>query len=94
MLGQLQKLFKPFSEQKPRVAGSYQKIKFQIAGMHCPSCSMNIDGVLEETKGVIEVNTSYARATCQVIYDSKQVGIDQLRDTIEKAGYKCELINV
>ena len=38
-----------------------KKLVLKIKGMHCTSCAMNIDGELEDTKGVKEANTSYAK---------------------------------
>lgn len=36
-------------------------ITLKLSGLHCASCSLNIDGELEEVSGVISSNTSYAR---------------------------------
>ena len=33
-----------------------------IEGMHCTSCAMNIDGALEDTEGVFNSETSYAKS--------------------------------
>ncbi|MBI4991414.1 cation transporter, partial [Candidatus Gottesmanbacteria bacterium] len=38
-----------------------QKLVFKISGMHCTNCALTIDMDLEETEGVKESNTSYAR---------------------------------
>lgn len=63
-------------------------VVFKITGMHCTSCSMNIDGELEDTKGVISVSTSYAKAMTTVEYDKLKVSPDKLKKTIEQLGYK------
>ncbi len=61
---------------------------FQIDGMHCTSCSMNIDGELEDTPGVIRAETSYAQSRTQVQYDSDQVTPEELKAVIAKLGYE------
>lgn len=63
-------------------------IKFKIDGMHCTSCSMNIDGELEDTAGVISSSTSYAKATTIVEFDKLKISTDKLKKTIEQLGYK------
>ncbi len=40
-----------------------KKVIFKIQGMHCTSCAMNIDGELEDTEGIKEAKTNYAKTT-------------------------------
>lgn len=60
---------------------------FKIDGMHCTSCSMNIDGELEDIDGVISATTSYAKAKTDIEYDPAKVSPDTFKKTIEKLGY-------
>jgi copper chaperone CopZ len=64
-----------------------QKITWKIEGMHCTSCAMNIDGALEETKGVITANTSYAKSQVTIEYDPEHISIGDLEKVIKKEGY-------
>ncbi|MDQ5951587.1 MAG: copper chaperone [Patescibacteria group bacterium] len=64
-----------------------KKLLLKISGMHCSSCAMNIDGELEDTKGVKEVNTSYAKGQTEVTYDEKLVDQDEIIEAIKTAGY-------
>ena len=63
------------------------KTTFTIDGMHCTSCSMNIDGELEDTPGVISANTSYAKAQTVVEYDPEKVSKSELKKVIEGLEY-------
>ena len=65
-----------------------EAVVFKIDGMHCTSCSMSIDGELEDTKGVIESKTSYAKAKTRVVYDPAQVKPEKLKQIIEKLEYE------
>lgn len=58
--------------------------------MHCVSCAMNIDGELEDTPGVLEATTNYARQETLVKYDDALVSPEKLRAVIQKTGYKAE----
>lgn len=65
-----------------------ETIIFKIDGMHCTSCSMNIDGQLEETEGVISASTSYPRSTTKIVYDPQKVNSQTLKKIIETLDYK------
>lgn len=65
------------------------KIKLKISGMHCTSCSMNIDMGLEDLEGIKSVKTSYAKQESQVEYDPDKVKIEDILKQIEKTGYQA-----
>lgn len=60
----------------------------KIDGMHCASCSMNIDGELEELEGVLDSSTSYAKQETKVSYDQSKIDPAKIRKVIEGLGYK------
>ncbi len=63
------------------------KKTFKIEGMHCASCAMNIDGELEDTAGVKDVRTNYAKALTEVEYDEDLINNNKIIEVIKKAGY-------
>lgn len=63
-------------------------ITLQLSGLHCSSCSLNIDGELEELTGVISSNTSYASQKSIITYDPTLVDPNAFRPMIEALGYK------
>ena len=48
---------------------SLKKLIFKINGMHCTACAMNIDGDLEDTEGIQEASTNYAKQITEVSYN-------------------------
>lgn len=68
-----------------------KKIKFKIQGMHCSACAMDIDGELEDTEGVKESSTNYAKSETQVSFNSEQISQDKIVEILEKIGYKAAL---
>jgi copper chaperone CopZ len=64
-----------------------QQITFKISGMHCVSCSLNIDGELEDTDGVVSASTSYAKSETKVEFDPHKVSLDDLKKVIQAQGY-------
>jgi copper chaperone CopZ len=64
------------------------KLTLKIDGMHCTSCSLNIDGELEDMEGISEANTNYVKSISEIIYDPKKVSINSIKQAIVKLGYK------
>lgn len=60
-----------------------QTIKLNILGMHCTSCAFNIDGELEDTEGVKESKTNYAKQQTEVVFDSEKISVDKLISIIK-----------
>lgn len=65
---------------------------FKIIGMHCVSCSMNIDGELEDTEGIKSANTNFAKAVSEVIYDEKKMSPENIIEVIRKVGYDAAIV--
>lgn len=60
---------------------------FVVSGMHCTSCSMLIDGELEDHPGVVSAHTNYAQGSTEVTFDPEQVQVETLTSIITKLGY-------
>lgn len=67
-----------------------KKCKFQIEGMHCSSCAMNIDFDLEDL-GVKSAKTNYARQETEVEFDEEKVDLEKILETIKKTGYQAQI---
>jgi copper chaperone CopZ len=65
--------------------------RFNIHGMHCVSCSLNIDGALEDTNGVIKSVTHFAKGIANVEYDPTQTSPEKLLKIIKNTGYTAEI---
>lgn len=69
------------------------KALFKISGMHCVSCSISIDGELEDTEGVHAANTNFAKAITEVEFDDKKLTHHKITSIIEKVGYTAQLLD-
>lgn len=63
------------------------KKKITIEGMHCASCSSNIERSLRKVPGVKEVSISLMTKRAIVEADDK-VADEEIRKAIARAGYK------
>lgn len=67
-----------------------KKVVFKIIDMHCTSCSITIDGDLEDSHGVKSARTSYAKALTEVEFDPALINEQKIREIIRKTGYTVE----
>lgn len=68
------------------------KKKFNVDGMHCSSCAMNIDFDLEDLAGIKSAKTNYAKQESEVEFDEKKLQVEDIIKTIKKTGYKATLL--
>ena len=63
------------------------KAEFNLGGMHCDSCAIDIKETLEVTAGVREVDVTFKRKTAIVEFDEAVVQPDTLIKKIQDLGY-------
>ena len=68
------------------------KITLSISGMHCTACSMNIDLDLEETKGIINSKTNYAKSISEISYNPKLISPEKIIQVIKNTGYSATIV--
>ncbi|MBU4421701.1 heavy metal translocating P-type ATPase [Patescibacteria group bacterium] len=65
------------------------KTTLNITGMHCASCSANIENVLKKETGVKSANVNFATEKAYLEFDSIEISIARIQKIIEKLGYKA-----
>ena len=61
----------------------------KISGMHCTSCAFNIDGELEDTDGVKNSSTNFAKQLAEVEFDDSTINEDEIIAIIKELGYSA-----
>lgn len=64
--------------------------QIKVSGMTCEACAVSVQKGLEKTKGVKHAEVSSDKGLATVTYDDAQVNEQQLRDAINKTGFKAE----
>lgn len=64
-----------------------EKIVIGIEGMSCQGCVKSITGVLQALPGVGQVEVSLEGKQAEVLFDPACVGIAQMHEAIEGAGF-------
>jgi copper chaperone CopZ len=61
------------------------KKSFQIKGMHCSSCSILIEGELEDIG--VRARADYAKARLETEYDETKISETDIVAAVRRAGY-------
>jgi mercuric ion binding protein len=64
--------------------------QIKVSGMTCDACAISVQKSLEKVKGVKHADVSSEKGLATVIYDDAQANEQQLRDAIDKTGFKAE----
>ncbi len=64
-----------------------KKESIKISGMSCAACAQRIEKTVKNMYGVISASVNFAAEKLTVEYDSAKLGLCQVNQAIEKAGY-------
>lgn len=67
-------------------------VTFQIGGMHCASCFVEIEDCIKKIPGIFSVNANYANEQVLIEYNSQQADEAALKKCIESLGFKALLL--
>ena len=65
------------------------EINLIIEGIHCSACVWLNEKVLHKTEGVIEATINYTNNKAKVVWDSDEVKLSQIIETIQSIGYNA-----
>jgi periplasmic mercuric ion binding protein len=64
--------------------------EIKVSGMTCQACAVSVQKSLEKVKGVKRAEVSSDKGLATVVYDDAQANEQQLRDAINKTGFKAQ----
>ena len=64
-----------------------ESVVIKVGGMSCGGCVRNVTSVLTALPGVTRADVSLEAGEARVSFDPAKVGIGQLRQAIEAAGF-------
>ena len=65
------------------------KKTFKLSGLHCTSCSMVIEGELEDMG--VEARCNYVKQIVEVEWDQTKISEKLIVQKIEEQGYGCTI---
>ena len=64
------------------------EMTLRIQGMHCASCTMNVENFLIRLDGIFDVKADLTSQSAKIRYDSSKVDMDDIEKTIESLGFE------
>lgn len=71
---------------------STETLTFAVTGMHCASCGMLVDEMVEELDGVERCETDSRRGRAVVRVDAATTSVGAITAAIAAAGYSATLL--
>ncbi|MDM5303253.1 copper-exporting P-type ATPase CopA [Bacillus subtilis] len=68
-----------------------EKAEFDIEGMTCAACANRIEKRLNKIEGVTNAPVNFALETVAVEYNPKEASVSELKEAVDKLGYKLKL---
>ncbi|MDV4151990.1 sulfite exporter TauE/SafE family protein [Clostridium sp. AL.422] len=69
---------------------SIKKEKIKVYEMTCTSCEKRIENSVKKINGVMNAKASYTKETLEIEYDNNLCTLDEIKKSINKAGYPTE----
>lgn len=66
------------------------KTEIKVTGMTCGACTVSVKSALTKVKGVKSAEVSYEKSVAIIVYDDEKTNEQQLREAINKTGFKAE----
>ncbi len=64
------------------------EMTLRIQGMHCASCTMNVENFLIRLDGIFDVKADLTSQSAKIRYDASKVDMDEIEKTIESLGFE------
>ncbi len=65
------------------------KANLEITGMHCASCSVQIENRLKKMDGIESISVNYANASANVEFDTKKIDLAKIKAEFKELGYEA-----
>ncbi len=62
----------------------------RVPDMSCGHCELSVQEALDELDGVEGANADHTKGEVELTYDASRVSDEELRETIEEAGYTLQ----
>lgn len=62
----------------------------EVEGMTCAGCEPHINETLKKLNGVVSAAASYQNKNVKVVYNPKQISLEQIKNAIDVIGYKAK----
>lgn len=69
-----------------------KNIKFQLEGITCTGCAEDMENILRDKDGVLDVSVNYADGRINIEYDPGVTDDKELFEAVSKLGFKTKIM--
>ncbi|KAK4755126.1 hypothetical protein SAY87_008883 [Trapa incisa] len=69
-----------------------KRVQVRVTGMTCAACSTSVEGALRSLNGVLSASVALLQNKADVIFDPNLLKDEDIRNTIEDAGFEAEIL--
>jgi copper chaperone CopZ len=70
------------------IMAQIEKAHFKVVGMYCITCNPIVEKQLKDEKAIKKIDVNYMTDSIVVEYDSTMITSEEIRNKLEKSGYK------
>jgi mercuric ion transport protein len=71
-------------------SGANKTVIIEVDGMTCAGCEPHINETLKKLNGVVSAEASYQNKNVKVVFNPKQITLEQIKKAINEIGYKAK----
>jgi copper chaperone CopZ len=75
------------------MAENIQEIIFEVEGIICTGCAMDMETVMLNIDGIEEASVNYADGTFTIRYDAVEIDSQNVFEKVRKLGFKTKILS-
>ena len=70
-----------------------QEIVFEVEGIICTGCAMDMENVMLNKDGIEEASVNYAEGTFTIKYNADETDAQNVFEKVKKLGFKTKILS-
>lgn len=75
------------------MAENIQQIIFEVEGIVCTGCALDMENVMLNTDGVEEASVNFADGTFTIRYDADETDVRRVFEKVKKLGFRTKILS-
>jgi len=75
------------------MAENIQQIIFEVEGIVCTGCALDMETVMLNTDGIEEASVNFADGTFTIRYDADEIDARKVFEKVKKLGFKTKILS-
>ena len=75
------------------MAENIRQIIFEVEGIVCTGCALDMENVMLNTDGVEEASVNFAAGTFTITYDADEIDARKVFEKVKKLGFRTKILS-